>query len=41
MRGRCIAGPLQGEFLERLPATSWLIERWKGFYPDGRVIGLE
>jgi len=37
--GRCIEGPLAAKRLEPVVATAWLIERWKGFYPKGRVIG--
>lgn len=41
MTGECLSGPMKGQSLERLPATSWLGKRWKGFYPDGRIVGLE
>ncbi|MCO5168690.1 MAG: DUF3179 domain-containing protein [Planctomycetes bacterium] len=38
-RGVCVEGQLQGARLEQLVATPWLIRRWQGFYPDGRVVG--
>lgn len=41
MSGECLAGASKGAFLERLPATSWLGKRWIGFYPEGRLVGLE
>lgn len=41
MTGTCIAGELKGQILEQLPATTWLGKRWMGFYPAGRMIGLE
>jgi len=41
MSGECSAGPLKGQFLERLPATTWLGKRWIGFFPEGRLVGLE
>jgi hypothetical protein len=41
MSGTCIAGSLKGQFLEQLPATTWLGKRWMGFYPSGRMVGLE
>lgn len=37
-RGSCVEGALAGEQLEQLVATPWLTERWRGFYPQGRVI---
>lgn len=39
--GRCIEGELKGKTLEPVPATAWLIDRWKGFYPDGEVYEAE
>jgi hypothetical protein len=38
--GRCLAGELAGERLERVAATAWLGKRWKGFFPQGIVVGL-
>ena len=29
----------EGDGLEAVPATTWLIERWKGFYPKGSIHG--
>lgn len=40
-RGECVAGPAKGKRLRQVPATPWLIERWRGFYPDGRVFGAD
>jgi hypothetical protein len=37
LSGRATAGPLEGATLVRLPATTWLLERWRGFFPEGRV----
>lgn len=41
MTGECLSGTMKGQYLERLPATSWLGKRWKGFYPKGRIVGVE
>lgn len=41
MSGTCVAGALKGQVLEQLPATTWLEKRWMGFYPAGRMVGLE
>jgi len=40
LRGACVAGPLAGKELRRLPATAWLVERWRGFFPGGPVVAL-
>ncbi len=37
MRGECVEGPDKGKLLEQLPATPWLVTRWRGFYPKGDV----
>ena len=40
-RGECLDGPHKGRRLRQVAATPWLIERWRGFYPDGRLFALE
>ena len=37
-RGVAVDGKLKGKQLERRPATPWLIERWKAFFPDGEIV---
>jgi hypothetical protein len=37
-RGTCSEGALAGTQLQQLVATPWLIERWRGFCPEGRVV---
>lgn len=36
--GECVEGPLRGRRLRRMPATPWLVERWEGFFPGGRIV---
>jgi len=33
VNGECLVGELKGTRLVQLPATPWLIRRWRGFYP--------
>ncbi|KAA3611433.1 MAG: DUF3179 domain-containing protein [Planctomycetota bacterium] len=40
LQGICLAGPMKGQRLNRLPATPWLTMRWRNFFPEGEVIGL-
>ncbi len=40
MSGRCLAGELAGQQLDPVPATAWLGQRWRGFFPKGEVLGL-
>lgn len=40
-RGECVEGPHEGKRLRQVAATPWLIERWRGFYPEGRLFALE
>ena len=40
MTGHCIAGELVGEQLDAVSAVAWMGKRWKGFFPDGEIIGL-
>lgn len=37
--GECVAGARVGRRLERIPATPWLVNRWLGFFPEGRDVG--
>ncbi len=37
--GECVAGARVGRRLERIPATPWLVDRWLGFFPEGREVG--
>ena len=41
MRGECLSGRLAGARLPRIPATPWLVSRWKGFFPDGKIVRLQ
>lgn len=41
-RWELLSGEALGEDvpdLERIPATAFLIERWRGFHPDGEIVG--
>jgi hypothetical protein len=35
--GRCFEGKRKGMQLEAIPATSWLMARWRGFFPEGDI----
>ena len=38
--GTCIAGKLKGKQLTPVAATPWLMDRWHGFFPKGKVYAL-
>ncbi len=40
LTGECVIGEKKGKQLTPVPATPWLIDRWRGFFPDGKVLWL-